>query len=347
MRTRGDDGIVAPMSVPATFELELPAIPEHLEVFFEDPAVPGGFANPWGTNIQPEFSRLLRWQTQRNPWRARKKAGADAPRLTRDPRGALDAADAQGRLTWLGHASVLATVDGVTVLVDPVFGRAGPVPRKAPTPLSPDELPHVDVVAVTHGHYDHLDRASLAALGKRFGEDTLFVTPRGLSGTLPKACRRRMELTWWQGVTVGGVDVVLVPAQHWHRRGLLDVNRALWGGFVVRGGRTVYHSGDTGHFGGFEAIGLAFPSLDTAVLPIGAWEPRWFMGDQHMDPDGSVAAFQALGAQRFVAMHWNTFDLTDEPLDEGPRELRMAAERAAITFDSRFVVPAHGETVAL
>ncbi len=336
------------MSVPPVFDVDTSAArPAHLDVFFEDPARDGGFANPWGTNIQPEISRLLRWQTQRNPWRARKKAGPVAPAIEKDPRGALDAVDGAGRLTWLGHASTLVTIDGVTVLIDPVFGWAGPVPRRAPTPLTPDALPHVDVVAVTHGHYDHLDRASLAALARRFGDDTLFVGPRGLTRAFPRGCRRTVELSWWQGVSVRGVDVVLVPAQHWHRRGMFDINRSLWGGFVVRGSRSVYHSGDTGHFGGFEAIGHVFPDLAAAVLPIGAWAPRWFMGDQHMDPDGSVAAFQALGAARFVAMHWNTFDLTDEPLDEGPHELRQAAERAGLTFDSRFTVLAHGQTVAL
>ena len=116
---------------------------------------------------------------------------------------------------------------------------------------------------------------------------------------------------------------------------------------MVRGSRSVYHSGDTGFFEGFAAIGRVFPDLDCAVLPIGAWEPRWFMGDQHMDPDGSVRAFQLLKARRFVSMHWNTFDLTDEPLDEGPDELRRAAERAGESWDSRFVVPAHGETLDL
>lgn len=322
--------------------------PEDLARWFVDPALPGGgFANPWGVNVEPAFSRFLRWQTEANPWRRRKRSGPTPPRLESDPLGALLSVGDAPRCTWLGHASVLITVDDVTFLVDPVFGRVFPgIPRKAPAPLTPDDLPHVDVVAITHGHYDHLDAASVKAVAKRFPE-ALFVTPLGLSRSLPKAARRRVELSWWQQVVVSGVRVALVPAQHWHRRGPADTNRALWGGYVVAGSRAVYHSGDTGSFGGFSAIGHAFPALDLAVLPIGAWEPRWFMGDQHMDPDGSVEAFLATGARRFLSMHWNTFDLTDEPLDEGPDELARAVERADLPFDDRWIVPQHGQTVVL
>jgi len=337
------------MTSPEPQPIDVTDVPDDLSVFFEDPADPSGrgFRNPWGINVKPEFSRLLRWQTQANPWKARKKAGRAAPRLEADPLGSIEEHDAQGRVTWLGHASALVCVDGVQVLIDPVFGWAGPVPRKTPAPLTPAQLPHVDVVAITHGHYDHMDRPSLRALGKRFGDDVLFVLPKGLSSALPRFCRKTVELSWWESVTVRGVQVALVPAQHWHRRGLADTNRSLWGGYVVSGSRTVYHSGDTGAFDGFRAIAHAFPSIDAAILPIGAWEPRWFMAEQHMDPDGSVAAFVGLGAKRFFAMHWNTFDLTDEPLDEGADELERAAERADLPWDSRFVVPAHGGTLGL
>jgi L-ascorbate metabolism protein UlaG (beta-lactamase superfamily) len=337
------------MHAPFPLPIDRASLPSSLSVFFEDPASPDGrgFRNPWGVNLEPEFSRLLKWQTQTNPWKGRKRKGSAEPKVVGDVLGALADHDEGGRLTWLGHASVLVAIDGVHVLIDPVFGWAGPVRRHVGAPLSPDALPRIDVVAVTHGHYDHLDRPSLRALGRRFGDDVLFVTPRNLGSALPGACRRRIALTWWESVTVRGVDITLVPAQHWHRRGLADTNRSLWGGFVVKGSRSVYHSGDTGHFDGFAAIGHAFPDLDMAVLPIGAWEPRWFMADQHMDPDGSVRAFQQLGAARFHAMHWNTFDLTDEPLDEGPDELQRAAERAGVPWDSRFIVPAHGETTSL
>jgi len=324
------------------------SIPPELAVYFAAHRTDGVFANPWGVNVDPQVSRLLRWQLGRNPWRQRKRT-PPTPAVEPAPRARWDALDAQGRVAWLGHASALVEIDGVTVLIDPVFGWAGPVPRKAPTPLAVADLPHVDVVAISHGHYDHLDAGSIRQLAARFGPDLTIALPLELQRSLPRSARacRVVSLDWWQAVAVRGVQVCLVPAQHWHRRGMGDTNQAFWGGWVIRGSRSVYHSGDTGHFDGFAAIGHVFPKLDLAILPTGAWAPRWFMGDQHMDPDGSIAAFQALGAARFLAMHWGTFDLTDEPLDEGPAELARAAERAGVPFDDRFTVLPHGGSVSL
>jgi L-ascorbate metabolism protein UlaG (beta-lactamase superfamily) len=200
---------------------------------------------------------------------------------------------------------------------------------------------------LTHGHMDHLDGQSLKALARRFRADLPFIVPRGLSGALPATCRHRIELDWWEEVPVGPVQVALVPAHHWHRRGLNDTNRALWAGLVARGSRTVYHSGDTGWFDGFRAIGRVFPHIDVAVLPIGAYEPRWFMGEQHIAPEDVLQAFDDLGAQTFLAMHWGTFDLTDEPLDHGARSLlpRLLAERGL--DPERYAVVAHGGSVGV
>lgn len=324
------------------------SVPDELAVYFAPHRAQGRFHNPWDVNVEASLGRLLKWQTSTNPWRARKR-GAPSVQVEPDPLGAWNDRDASGRVAWLGHASLLVQIDGVTVLIDPIFGWAGPVPRKAPTPLQAAELPHVDVVAITHGHYDHLDAGSVKRLADRFGPDLTIVVPLGLERSLPRAARpcRVVPLDWWQAVTVRGVDVCLVPAQHWHRRSMGDVNQAFWGGYVVRGSRSVYHSGDTGYFAGFSAIGHVFGDLDLAVLPVGAWEPRWFMGEQHMDPDGSIQAFADLGARRFLAMHWGTFDLTDEPLDEGPIELERAAERAGLPFDERFAIAPHGGVLGL
>ncbi|MCB9765428.1 MAG: MBL fold metallo-hydrolase [Alphaproteobacteria bacterium] len=328
--------------LPEPVDLDRPAdLPAALEVFFAPHQGADGFSNPWGAASVRGVGEVLRWQLQSNPFKAAKRRRPSLP-VARDPADAFHTLDEGARIQWLGHATVLVEVDGVVALIDPIFGRAGVVPRAVPAPLSVDALPHVDAVLLSHGHRDHMDAPSLRALARRFGEALLFVTPLGLGRSLPREARRVVELDWWQRVEVRGVSLNLVPAQHWHQRGPLDRNRALWGGWVIRGSRSVYHSGDTGWFGGFEAIGRVFPGIDVASLPLGAYEPRWFMGEQHMSPEDSARAFHALGARHFMAMHWGTYDLTDEPLDHGPWVLLpevLAAQEIAL---ERVHVMAHG-----
>jgi L-ascorbate metabolism protein UlaG (beta-lactamase superfamily) len=346
--------MLAPMPTaspqPRDLPLERADLPAELSIYFADHCRRGVFFNPWQTTAKPGAADLLRWHASSNPWAEAKRHKHEAEVLAEamDARTALPAA---GRVTWLGHASILVQIDDLTVLIDPIFGKIGGLlPRAAAAPVSVAELPPIDAVLISHGHYDHLDAASLRALSKRFGPDLLFATPLGLSRSLPRRCRRRVELDWWQSIELGDASIHLVPAQHWHKRTPLDTNRALWGGWVIRGGgsapRSVYHSGDTGYFGGFAAIGHVFPHVDLAVLPIGAWEPRWFMQTQHMNPDDTVRALQDLGASSLLAMHWGTFDLTDEPLDEGPRALRTALKEHSVAPERAHVL-AHGGSVAL
>ncbi len=302
----------------------------------------GRFFNPWQEVPRRGLRDVVRWKLRSNPYAAERR---DPPHLPVQPDAPLRwDATPPPRLAWLGHASILVEIDGVVALVDPVFGPVARVLRRAvPPPFAVGDLPPIDVVVVTHGHYDHLDRPSLAALARRF--DPLFVVPLELGRFIPSD--RVVELDWWQAVLVGPVRVALVPAQHWHRRTGLDQDRALWAGVVIEGSVSVYHSGDTGFFEGFRTIGRAFPGLDVAVLPLGAYEPRWFMAPQHMAPEESVAAFRLLGARRMVGMHWGTFDLTDEPLDHGPRVMLPRAIEAHRVDPSRCLVLPHGGVLPL
>jgi L-ascorbate metabolism protein UlaG (beta-lactamase superfamily) len=271
------------------------------------------------------------------------KRNQPLPPVEPDPVAAWKQASGGARVQWLGHASVLVEIDGTRVLIDPVFGRAGVVKRLVAAPVSVDGLPHVDAVLITHGHYDHLCTRSLRALSLRFGPDLVYVVPQGVKRCLPARCLAgAVELSWWEQVRVGHLRCSLVPAQHWHRRGPFDLDRALWGGFVVEGSASLYHSGDTGYFGGFEAIGAVFPNLDIAVLPLGAYEPRWFMSPQHMAPEDTVRAWSELGARRMLGMHWGTFDLTDEPSGQGAFQLLPRALAAQGKDPEHAVVLPHG-----
>jgi len=302
------------------------------------------FANLDGTGPNPG-SDVFRWavldrlagRRRKSPLRAAVPAVAPDPVLLSTP----PAPGEPARITWLGHASWLVQLDGASLLIDPVFGPriSYLIPRNVPAPLQPGQLPRIDATLVTHSHYDHYDRPSVLAA------KAPVIAGSGLGRGLPLPVR---ELGWWETDWIGPrVRVSFVPSQHWSRRGLFDVNRTLWGGFVIEGSRSrVYHAGDTAYFDGFAQIGARFPKLDAALLPIGAYDPPWFMEKQHMNPEQAVQAFVDLGASRFVAMHWGTFKLTDEPLLEPPQRLKAEWERRGLPRE-RLNIPAIGETLEL
>lgn len=331
---------------PTTHTISPPSnLTDDQRAYFAAHSTRGRFFNPWGTRVRPGGAKdLLKWQLSSNPWAAEKKR--EEP-LTALP-NALERFEAQAspKVLWMGHASFLVELDGFRALIDPIAGGASIfVPRRAPLPFELADLPHVDAVLITHGHYDHLDRKTLSDLRDQQGSDTIVVTPLGLGRVIPEGFANVIEIDWWEAVDFGGVDVTLVPAQHWHRRGIGDTNRALWGGWIIDGAQTLYHSGDSGYFGGFQIIGRVYPEIEIAMLPVGAYEPRWFMHPQHMNPEESLQAFDDLGAHHFAAMHWGTFDLTDEPLRQGAErieELLREQEREA----ARYHLPNPGGVVS-
>jgi len=337
-------------SVPEAFPVPLPNLSSDQLPFAASPATPSGlFHHPWGTVNDRGPADIFRWKVlQSNPFAADKKHRT--PRLpeVRKPIDAWRHLSEGARVQWLGHASVLIELQGQHVLIDPVFGAAGPgVPRLVAAPLLPSDLPRIDAILVTHGHYDHLDRKSIAAVRKQWPE-AVVGAPRGLGRSIPGDPARIVELSWFEAITVGDLQCTLTPSQHWHLRRGWDRNRALWGGWMVQGPAAsgdrggVYHSGDTGWFDGFSVIQKVLGAPDVAVLPLGAYEPRWFMGVQHMPPEDSVQAFVDLGARHFLGMHWGTFDLSDEPVDHGAYTLLPAQVAKRGLPEDRFHVMGHG-----
>lgn len=217
---------------------------------------------------------------------------------------------------WIGHASWALRIGGKLIVIDPVFSStlSGVVKRLVPPAFPLAELPVPDLVLVTHDHRDHLDLPSIAALP----DSATYVVPIGNGERIHKP--NTVELDWWQAHTIGGLDITLVPARHWSMRMPWNRNATLWGGYVIRGPEgVVYHSGDTAAGDHFAEIAQRIGAIDWAMLPIGAYSPRWFMASQHVNPEEALAGFRALGAKHFLAMHWGTFKLTDEPVGE-PRK---------------------------
>ena len=257
------------------------------------------------------------------------------------------------RATFINHATVLLQVGPVNVLTDPVWSeRASPLswagPRRVHRPgLRYEDLPPIDAVVLSHNHYDHLDLPTLRRLA-------IDHAPRVLAGLglrrwlAQRGVGRAEELDWWQGSQLAAdVRVTFTPTQHWSSRGLRDRRRTLWGGWVVEhAGKTVYFAGDTATGPHFARVAERFGPPDLALLPIGAYAPRDFMGTAHLSPAEAVAAHLELGARRSMAIHFGTFQLSQEAR-EAPGRLLAAARLAAGLDDGEFIVPAIGETVTL
>ena len=322
---------------------------------------PDGFQNNY-TEFEPKgLLALLRWRL------AAAREGLPPAPKTATPsvkpdlafiRANAEAATMQPAITWIGHATMLAQFGGLNLLTDPHFTeRASPFgfigPQRAlPPALAIEELPRIDVVLVSHNHYDHLDEASVVALSRQRGGAPLFIVPLGLKAWLAGAgvTDNVVELDWWQSHRLGAVEIVLTPVQHWSGRSFADRMQTLWGGFAVFAPDLhFYFGGDTGYSKDFADTRERFAErqrdggFDIALIPIGAYEPRWFMATQHVNPDEAVRIHRDLGAKASVGVHWGTFSLTDEALDEPPRKL-AEARRAHAVGDDEFFVMAVGET---
>jgi N-acyl-phosphatidylethanolamine-hydrolysing phospholipase D len=286
-----------------------------------------GFFNPWEP-FDWSLLRFLRWQLSNNPFD--KSREPVIPRVANDGSG-LAGREHSGAVTWVGHATVAVHDDDDVFLTDPHWSERALVPRRVVPPGVPLESVPPDAFAVvSHNHYDHLDASTV----ERLPDTVAWFVPLGLADWFRERGRSRVvELDWWQSAEHG----------RWTRRIEQGVNESLWCAWLVDSGeRKYFFAGDTGYFPGFAEFGRRFGPIDVALLPIGAYEPRWFMGYQHMNPEDVVRAVADLGARHMVALHWGTFDLTDEPLDLPPQALSAAVAAAGADPERFRVLPVGG-----
>jgi N-acyl-phosphatidylethanolamine-hydrolysing phospholipase D len=324
---------------------------------------PKGFRNNYVGTVTKSLGDFLRWQRDRIRHRLPPPATIPTPVQAADldfvKRNALSGPKMIPAVTWIGHATALVQASGLNMLTDPVFSlRASPVQFLGPARAQPPgmalaDLPHIDVVLISHNHYDHLDRLSIKALRDQSGGAPVFLAPLGIKAWLQRiGVEQPVELDWWQTHVHAGVEFHFTPAQHWSGRSLSDRNKTLWGAWAVLGADFHwFFTGDTGysqdfcdarrHFAGrqtFEQGG----GFDVALIAVGACLPRWFMQMQHVDLGEAVQIHMDLGAKYSVGVHWGTFALADEPLDQPLHELARARMLKGVSEKSFFLLPVGG-----
>ena len=250
---------------------------------------------------------------------------------------------------WIGQSTILLNYKNLTVLTDPQFSnRASPLffggpKRVTPTPFEIEDLPNIAIVLISHNHYDHLDRFSIKHLVKP-QPSIKFMVPLGLAQTLHKCGAVDVtELDWWQAVKFQEIEIQPTPVKHWSSRSLFDRNKSLWAGWMIKWDDfSFYFAGDSGYSSDFKETAKRLGNPTLAAIPIGAYEPRDFMKAAHMNPEEAVKAFEDLQAKYGVAIHWGTFKLTTERMDEPPERLLQSLKDKRIPYD-KFRALSHGE----
>ena len=254
----------------------------------------------------------------------------------------IDLANADNYVIWIGHSTFLIKKNGFTILTDPIFSeRASPFKRVGPKRLIPpalslEDIPKIDIVTVSHNHYDHLDIDSLQRISK-LHPDAVFLVPAGdLKLLKRKKIINTYEFEWWETFSINNISFTFTPVQHWSKRGLFDRNKSLWGGWYIQyPDYALYHAGDTGYSKDFKDTKNKLGSPKYAFIPIGAYDPEWFMASSHVNPEDALQIMIDLEAEHAFGMHWGTFVLTDEDTLEPPQRLRQALKNSQdIDFQS-------------
>ncbi|MED4226399.1 MBL fold metallo-hydrolase [Neobacillus cucumis] len=272
------------------------------------------YTNLDGVENNKTFKDMRKWQKERKSKVKDLSVNIEQAPLKRIKE--INENRSQTSYTWIGHSTFLIQINGVNIITDPVWAKRMGLQKRLTEPgIAIADLPEIDIVVISHGHYDHLDFPTLKKLK---GTPHYFV-PAGLKSLfIKKGYQKVSELNWWETTDYNGITLHFVPAQHWTRRTLNDMNTSHWGGWIFQTKHeTLYFVGDTGYFNGFKQISERF-EIDTVFMPIGAYEPEWFMAVSHISPEDSVKAFLELKAKTFVPMHYGAYRLAD---DTGPEAL--------------------------
>ena len=295
-----------------------------------------GSFTEWG------WDAVWRWQTGPRPYKEQKKADRWRPDLVRmQDRSSWP----ENGIAWLGHATFLIRLDGMTLITDPVLGNVSLMKRKTELPIQVRDLQGIDLLLMSHNHRDHCDLSSVRELTRQNAGLQCY-TGLGIGPLMQSAGFAADRITsagWYQQFPeINGIRIYYLPSKHWSRRYLWDMNTMLWGSFIIQSPQwTIYFGGDSGYDRHFKEIGALFPSIDLAILGVGAYEPRWFMKDSHTAPEEAAQAADDLQARWWIPMHFGTFDLGDEPVSQS---LEILRKRDAARMSQESLARAEGSS---
>jgi L-ascorbate metabolism protein UlaG (beta-lactamase superfamily) len=296
----------------------------------------------YGKFIFPEnptvisYREIMKFMVEPNPQRAFKKQDTWRIPVIKNGNWLNDSSD---KIVWLGHASFFIQLNGIRILIDPMFYNLAVANRYSEMPIDPAKFLNIDYILVSHAHYDHCDKKSLKLLAKN-NPNTHILCGLNLEKLLCKWLPNEIQSAgWYQQYNIkNDLKITFVPSRHWANRSPFDVNTTLWGGFVLQcSGKTIYFSGDSGYGSHFSEIAETFPSLDIAIIGAGAYAPTWFMGQHHQDPHQALQAFHDTRAKVFIPFHYGTFDSADEPMGEPEQILSQLNSTGKINNQLRFL----------
>jgi len=306
-----------------------------------------GFINTDPDFAEAGFSEMAPWIAGRFGDIFSKPPKANIPREFND--GTIFKQNKPYTATWIGHSTVLIQIDGKNILTDPVWASsAGPfkiagTPRVSDPGIEIQKLPRIDIVLISHNHYDHLDQAAIEKIADDHPNVRFYVPLRVRDWFEDKGIRNVEELDWWEGGSFLGLKIICTPAQHFSGRWVNDRNQTLWCSWIVQGKKRLYFAGDSGYCSHFKTIGKNFGPFDLTLIPIGAYEPRKLMKPVHMNPAEAVQTHLDVRGKNMIGIHWGTFTMTDEPMEEPPKKLYEAVDEQKLSRDNFWVLKL-GET---